>query len=593
MIDLAPGPTPLPPGFDWLRDRCAETGGKFIETNHHVIAYVPGRYKSRLLVGFDNLSSAGELEKREPWGYPIAAKRGWGSLGVMIKRKDWFRCPDLWQALDQLRDEGLFAAYNAVSMYGSSMGGFGAAMFAPLAPGCTVLAMAPQTSLSQQITPFEDRYRHARSFADWSHGPYRDASEGIKAAGKAYILYDPYIPQDKAHAARLDGDNVELLPCAHMSHKLPPMFRRMGILKDVAYAGLDGSLTRRDFYQHLRNRRTAVPYIIGLANNAAVAGHPQLAMRAVDAALHTSPNWKLRQLRRELRGQIRQQPAQVRPAQQSAETPLPVVSSMWLGRPFSYLEQLCLKSFLDRGHRVKLYVYDHVENVPEGVEIADANTVLPTDKFVVNRKTGSPGPQADKFRYHMLAQTDEIWVDTDAYCLRPFPDQPYIMGYHYKTYLNNGVLRLPKDSKTLAHLLEFTENEYPQLPPNYFPAYPEVMEESAARFGTDDPMHVSEMPWEVWGPFALTYFGHKTGESEHAMPHEILYPVNGASVRKMLQMPRRAKFEFSDDCLSIHFFGSKLRRILLERLGGIPPERSLIGRLCAQHGIDVQAAPLI
>lgn len=305
MIDLADGPSPLPPGFDWLRDRCAETGGTFIETNHHVIAHIPGRYKTRLLVGFDNLSSPNEVEKREPWGYPIAAKRGWGSLGVMIKRKDWFRCPDLWATLDQLRDDGLFDSYKNVSMYGSSMGGFGAVMFAPLAPGCTVLAMAPQTSLSRDITPFENRYRYARTLADWSHGPYRDAADGIGAAGKAYILYDPYVPQDGAHAERLAGPNVELLPCRHMSHKLPPMFRRMGILKDIAYEALDGSMTRDDLYRHLRARRTATPYLMELAKNAAAAGHVRMGIRAVDVGLADGPNWRLRQLRRELRGQLR------------------------------------------------------------------------------------------------------------------------------------------------------------------------------------------------------------------------------------------------------------------------------------------------
>lgn len=303
-IDLSPALCPMPPGFDWLRQETERRRGRFIETRHHVIAYIPGKTKERLLVGFDNLASAGEMEQREPWAYGLAKAKGWGCLGVLIKRKDWFRCPTLWATMEQLRDEGLFASYDTVSMYGSSMGGFGAALFAPLAPGCTVLAMAPQSTLSREIAPFERRYPLAMSFADWSQGPMRDAAETIGAAGRAYVMYDPAVPEDRAHAERLQGPNVMHLPCRFMTHKLPPMFRRMGILKDLAHEGLTGALSRESFYKMLRKRREANPYILSLCGAAANAGHHLLAMRAVDGRLHKEPNWKLRQLRKSIRMEL-------------------------------------------------------------------------------------------------------------------------------------------------------------------------------------------------------------------------------------------------------------------------------------------------
>lgn len=295
-------PTNLPPDHDpfaWIRAEAVARGGAVWDTEHHLVVHVPG--KDRLIVGFDNLSSIDEPVKREPWAYGLARARGWGSLGVMIKRKDWFRCPQLWAVLEHLRDEGLFASYPDVSMYGSSMGGFGAALFAELSPGCTVLAMAPQSTLAQDIAPFENRYRHARTFADWTTGPWRDASIGIRAAGKAYLLFDPEVPQDRLHVQRLAGDNTILLPCPHMTHKLPPMFKRMNILKDLAIHGLTGELTEPQFYQLIRARRDAIPYVMSLATTAAKRGHARLAIRAVDSVRARTDNWKLRKLRRELR----------------------------------------------------------------------------------------------------------------------------------------------------------------------------------------------------------------------------------------------------------------------------------------------------
>ena len=125
---------------------------------------------------------------------------------------------------------------------------------------------------------------------------------------------------------------------------------------------------------------------------------------------------------------------------------LPTISSLWIGPRLTFLEHLCLKSFVDAGHPTKLYVYEDVANVPDGVEVSDANSVLPSEAFIINRPTGSPGPHADKFRYHLLFRTEEIWADTDAYCIKPFPNSEYLFGSHYRSLITNAVLRLPKHS---------------------------------------------------------------------------------------------------------------------------------------------------
>ena len=49
------------------------------------------------------------------------------------------------------------------------------------------------------------------------------------------------------------------------------------------------------------------------------------------------------------------------------------IGMLWISGRLSYLEQLCVKSFVDAGHHVKLYTYEPVEGIPEGVETADAS----------------------------------------------------------------------------------------------------------------------------------------------------------------------------------------------------------------------------
>ena len=138
------------------------------------------------------------------------------------------------------------------------------------------------------------------------------------------------------------------------------------------------------------------------------------------------------------------------------------VGALWIGGSLSYLEQLCLKSVVDAGQHIVLYTYEGVTNAPEGVELADANTILPQTGFLRHTRTGSPALHSDLFRYHMLAQHDDlIWADTDAYCVRPFASTTgHFYAWESKHGLNGGVLGLPRDSATLAALLELTSDEF-------------------------------------------------------------------------------------------------------------------------------------
>jgi hypothetical protein len=46
------------------------------------------------------------------------------------------------------------------------------------------------------------------------------------------------------------------------------------------------------------------------------------------------------------------------------------------------MEQLCLQSFLYHGHSFHLYVYEQPTGVPDGVELMDAELILPQNPVI-------------------------------------------------------------------------------------------------------------------------------------------------------------------------------------------------------------------
>ena len=265
------------------------------------------------------------------------------------------------------------------------------------------------------------------------------------------------------------------------------------------------------------------------------------------------------------------------------------IGALWIGGALSFMEQLCLKSFADAGHQVTLFTYGDVQHIPDGIETADANDILTMDSAIRHTRTNSPAPQADRFRYHMLSQIDDIiWADTDAYCVAPFTsDTGHFYGWESAHHVNNGVLGLPRDSETLRELIEFTSDEF--AIPEWLPAAEQDRMRAAKDAGS--PIGVGDQEWGAWGPRALTHFLHKTGEIRHALPREALYPIGFKDRGIMVRPDANAERFITPQTLSIHFYGRRMRERIMNE-GGEPAKNSLIGRLLDKHGVDTADAPL-
>lgn len=274
----------------------------------------------------------------------------------------------------------------------------------------------------------------------------------------------------------------------------------------------------------------------------------------------------------------------------SAQAKRPTISMLWMEGPLSFLEQLCVKSFVDAGHETVLYHYGPVENVPQGVGLSDAADILPKDGFLLHQRTGSPALHSDLFRYHLLEKRPgTIWADTDAYCLKPFETRDgHFYGWESAKHVNGGVLALPKGSDTLNELLAFTSDAF-AIPPWYGADYTAQL--SAAAAG-GHPVHAGEQPWGVWGPHALTYFLNKTGEIKYALPQEALYPFSFKDRRLMLRENVDTSAYITENTYSVHLYGRRMRGRLVRHENGIPSQDSLLGQLLMKHGIDPSKAPI-
>ncbi|MEL6640052.1 MAG: hypothetical protein AAFN63_12080 [Pseudomonadota bacterium] len=273
---------------------------------------------------------------------------------------------------------------------------------------------------------------------------------------------------------------------------------------------------------------------------------------------------------------------------------LPTIGALWIGGSLTWLEQLCLKSFVEHGHEVLLFTYGDVRNVPEGVKICDGPDIVGTENFVLHSRSQSVALFSDLFRFHMIkAMPDIIYIDTDVFCLKPLEfEDPFIFGYEkYRNpqawRINGAILRLPPDSLILREMLNFMEDVYPQ------PAWiaQRFQAEMKARAAAGDPMHVGELPWGVWGPLGISAFARQTGEYTHAKSLDVLYPVPFKERRVLFKRPAKTMQYLTEDSHTIHMW-APIKKFSAARMDGLCPPHSYIGQQLTKYGIDPTKAPV-
>ncbi|WP_227284070.1 MULTISPECIES: hypothetical protein [Paracoccaceae] len=266
-----------------------------------------------------------------------------------------------------------------------------------------------------------------------------------------------------------------------------------------------------------------------------------------------------------------------------AETRRPV-ASLWIGERLQYLNQLCLASHIRHGHPVTLYCTDEVKNAPEGVVIRPATEIMDIDMDVVEQTSASF--LSNVFRYKMIRATGAIWIDCDAFCHKPFPDDwDYIFaGHGLRGALNCGVVGLPQDCELMDQLLDYYEN-LPDYPAWWNPRQRRRMDKQDR--AAPHPVRIYKTERTAFGPQAFTHFAKVTGDIKKAMPPDVLYPVPFQLNDIFYDPHGRVEGHFTDETVSVHLYTNGTKPWWRKN----PPlENSYAWRMCREVGIRPEDA---
>ena len=248
---------------------------------------------------------------------------------------------------------------------------------------------------------------------------------------------------------------------------------------------------------------------------------------------------------------------------------LPVIHALWIGDTLGQISAACLSSFVKQGHKVHLHAYTSISDVPNGIDVCDANLIIPKEKIIRHEATGSYALFSDIFRYELLRQVDGIYVDCDVFCLKPItlPEHGYLFGYEDDNKINGAILALPKDSKLLAQLISISHD------PSFIPPWygKKTKRRLAFKKSIGLAKHISKMPWGAIGPEAISYYAKQYQVAHLAQSIDVFYPVHYDCIGHLLNARLSIKDIITPDTVCIHLYNEKLRNIDLSALSKSSP----------------------
>jgi hypothetical protein len=270
-----------------------------------------------------------------------------------------------------------------------------------------------------------------------------------------------------------------------------------------------------------------------------------------------------------------------------------VMGSLWIGAPWSFLEQVVLQSYVDAGHAFVLFGDTRPEHLPAGAEFVDYRDVVTPPFPVGPGQYHNNGVFSDLFRLILIRDHGFCWVDMDAYCVRSFDFAPGShvfapeVGDDPPPYVANGILHLPQDSPTLDECIALFHQDNPELP--WQTAEDETAASEARAAGR--PFRIERAAWATSGPYLLSHVLRKHDELRHALPMTHFYGGMRSRRRPFTRPGVPVERIELPGAYSVHFYG-RTRRFLLQENGGLPPEGSYLRLLCRRHGIDPGRLPV-
>ena len=207
----------------------------------------------------------------------------------------------------------------------------------------------------------------------------------------------------------------------------------------------------------------------------------------------------------------------------------PDIVTFWHG-PLDALRRLCLRSQVASGHKVTIYSFDPIAQLPDGVANAEAEAMLP-HSFAERLRPIADGVWIDRtmlqfsdfFRMRLMTKGAGLWLDADVLLLKPVeidPAKPYF-AWEQPRQLGNSVLYLPASDPIAAAFEALMVQE--ELTPDWLSLRHHLTFMLHKLRGTT---RISEVRLAIYGPAALTALARRLGELQHALPKKSFYAVH-------------------------------------------------------------------
>jgi hypothetical protein len=260
---------------------------------------------------------------------------------------------------------------------------------------------------------------------------------------------------------------------------------------------------------------------------------------------------------------------------------LPDLHTLWIGPRLTWLERVCLCSWLEHGHHVILWCYEPIEGVPAGVQLADAEAILPKSAVFRHRESGSVASGgSDRFRFHLLRRRRATWLDADMFLLRPLDSTcPHLFGWDRPNSINASIMRLPPESPVLKDLMRLTDAAVPV--PGWWLPKDRLRQRLKGLIGLHERRE--DMEWGAFGPSALHYYLRKRNLTHFALPIEAFYPIPWNDFLLFFASPDAISPRLTDRSIGVHLWSSSCVR---ERKNEPPPANSWFGLMCERYAIS-------
>lgn len=220
------------------------------------------------------------------------------------------------------------------------------------------------------------------------------------------------------------------------------------------------------------------------------------------------------------------------------------MQGLWIGGSLSNMEKLSINSFLKNGHAYDLYTYGHVDGVPAGANVKDANEIIPWEQAFLNR--GGYSTFSDFFRWKLVRDRGGWWVDTDAVCLQPFDfaDEYIFFGGKGKPGSNDcvtsGLFKAPAGSEI-----------------------------TRLGWGECKCMNTETMPWGHAGPPLFTALVEHCALQNSIVPGALVFPIFYTDAVQKFTRPGPDPFTF-EGAYSVHLFNEMWRLAGADKNGVYP-----------------------